>query len=150
MKKFSKTVGNDLENQVKKLLEHSKIPYVQEHTVNIKGTRTKGSVDFILKNPVGYIECKCFTKRISFKLKSEIHDIKWSQVEFLYKKHLEGCFSGFIFKEHTDNRLIFVHVSDFIFHWTNTLAKSFNLREVLNMGIVVTDFDFINRGNYEK
>ena len=106
--------------------------------------RTKGSIDFILENPEGYIECKRFTDRITYSLNSEQHDIKWSQIEFLHKKYLEGHLAGFIFQETYDKRLIFVHIRDFVIHWIKTSAKSMNVKQALIIGREITDFKFLN------
>lgn len=143
----SKVVGNELENEVKELLIASGIPFKQESTVNMARKRVKGSVDFILENPIGFIECKKFTQRITFKYKSEDHDIKWSQIEFLHRKYLEGYLAGFILKENSDNRLIFVCISDFMRRWINVSSKSINVKQALSIGRIITNCEFVRGRN---
>lgn len=138
----SKQSGNKLENEVKRLLDLASIPYEQENTEN---GRKSGSVDFKLKNPVAYLECKRFTDNLSVKLDSEDHDIKWSQVIFLFGKHTENAkrkvknekdktIAGFIVQESTDNRLYFIHIQDFIAWWMVSIKKSLNLADVQRIG----------------
>jgi len=127
----SKQSGNQLENEVSRLLNAASIPHTREDT--IKGKR-KGSVDFILDNPKAYIECKRYTSTLSFKYDSEDHDIKWSQLIILFKKHLEGYTSGLIVQESIDNRLYFIHIKDFMTWWITNTKKSLNLLDVQRIG----------------
>lgn len=147
MKQFknSKTSGNALEKDFALLLENSGIPYTQENTMSQFCKRVKGSVDFVTKNPVGYFECKAFTDRLTFKLNSEKHDVKWSQITFLNKKILLGFKAGLVIRENTDKRLIFVDVKDFLTLWTNTTSKSINLNTALKIGRVFEDAEWIKR-----
>jgi len=135
----AKQVGNDLETQVAKLLDAASIPYIQESTVSSGRKRVKGSIDFTLKNPIAYIECKAYTKSISYKYDSEIHDITWSQLLILHKKHKEGYTSGLILKENTDRRLYFIRIEDFMSNWITSSKKSLNLADVQRIGTEVID-----------
>ncbi len=130
----AKQVGNDLETEVAKLLDEASIPYLQESTVSSGRKRVKGSVDFVLKNPIAYIECKAYTKSISYKYDSEIHDIHWSQLLILHKKHIEGYVSGLILKENTDKRLYFIRIEEFMKNWLVSSKKSLNLADVQRIG----------------
>lgn len=106
--------------------------------------RTKGSIDFILENPEGYIECKRFTKSLTFGFKSETLKLKWSQVEFLSKKSYEGHLAGIVIQETSDKRLIFVHIRDFVCWWINGSAKSLNVQQALSIGREIDGFEFVN------
>ncbi len=140
----SKSVGNDLESEVAKLLDEAGIPYVQESTVTSSKKRTSGSVDFTLKNPIGFLECKRFTKRLSLAFKSKDHDIKWSQVEFLNRKMLEGHISAWVVQESSDKTLIFILQRDLILWWANTQQRSLSLEMARKIGREITDLKFLN------
>jgi len=132
--KSSKTVGNDLESIVKSMLDEVGIPYTQEHTVNIKGTRTSGSVDFKLHNPEGYIECKAYTNTLAIGLGDGVRGIKWNQVCFLNKRFIEGHLSGFVIMENSDKTLIFIRICDLLTWWANTTRKSLTLYDAKKIG----------------
>lgn len=129
-----KKVGNSLETEFKSMLDEVGIPYSQEHTVNIKGTRTSGSVDFKLLNPEGYIECKAFTRRLAIGLSDGVRGIKWNQVCYLNKKFIEGHLSGFLIMENSDKTLIFIRTYDLLLWWANTAEKSLSLEQAYKIG----------------
>lgn len=140
--KSSKTLGNELETTVKNWLDQSGIPYEQESTMTQNGKRSKGSVDFKLTNPIGFIECKRYTDRLTFKCMSEIHDIKWSQVEFLYKnRDCEVC--GFMVKEALEDCCYFIPIQSFISYFMHTDSKSINSKDVKNIGMKVNGLDWV-------
>jgi len=135
----AKQVGNDLEKEVAELLNKAGIPYVQESTVTSGRKRSKGGVDFILKNPLGMLECKRFTKLLTVKLGSEDHDLKWSQVIILYREYMKGNVSGLVVQETNDKTLYFIHINDFMGWWIVNTKKSLNLTDVKEMGIKILD-----------
>jgi len=137
----AKSKGNDLENEVKHLLNLAGIPYEQESTMGEHGRRVSGSVDFIIKNPEGYIECKRYTKSITFKVNSNQHDIKWNQICFLSQRRSSE--SGFIFQETNDKGLYYMNITKFLEVWANSNKSSMNLGDIKEHGTLIEDFKWL-------
>ena len=136
--KSSKTHGNELESTVKQWLIDSSIPFEHESTVTQNMRRTKGSVDFKLLDPVGFIECKRYTDRLSYSVNSEIHDISWSQISFLYRN--KDCFiSGFIVQESKSDDIYFIPIKSFVAYFVEMDAKSINQSNIIKIGTKITD-----------
>jgi len=125
---------------VAKMLEDASIPYEWEETLYHKG-RKKGGVDFV----TGYakIECKHYTKRLTYKANSEDHDIKWSQVAILNQHSMNGLKAGFIVREQTDERLLWLPVRELLKHYISTGKKSITLKEVEKIGTEINDVGWL-------
>lgn len=141
--KSSKQAGNELECIIAKWLEEAGIPYTQEKTMSEIGRRTAGKVDFVLKNPEGYLECKRYTDRITLKLNSQQHDIKWSQICLLSKAGKKTPLTGFLFQETKDLNIYFMHIDAFIDFWSSSKKSSLNLNDIKENADLITDFKWI-------
>ena len=128
----AKTKGNKTESIAKDWL--SKYNCKQEDTMRNTRTRSKGSIDF--EGDKVAIEVKHFTKLLTFKYKSEVHDIHWSQLEYLNKQLLKGKVSGLLITE--DNKTFyFIHISSFMMWWVNCNRKSINVDIAKNIGVEI-------------
>ena len=138
--------GRELEKKVAAMLEDAKIPYKWEDTLFHKGRR-KGGIDF--KTDYAWIECKHFTDRLTYKLNSESHDIKWSQVCILNKHRLEGKTGGFILREEADNSILWLDIERFLNHYTDSEKKSINIEELKEIAEEIKDMEFIKEADNE-
>ena len=143
--KSSKKIGNELENIVAQMLNQAQIPYSQETTTTSLKTRCKGNVDFKCYNPLAYLECKRFTKLISYKLNSENTDIKWSQIQFLNKARISNAKAGFILREATHQELYYLSIESFIEHYCSNKKNSINLNDLKKIAQVITDLEFLKK-----
>lgn len=141
--KTSKVVGNDFESLILSMLDDAGIPYVQESTVTGSKKRVGGGVDISTKNPVCFFECKRYTKSLSFKLNSEDHDLKWSQIQLLMKKRNEGYLSGLFLKEASSEEIVFIEITKFMLWYANNTRLSINYEISKQIGLIVTDMDWI-------
>jgi len=143
MKKYkhAKSTGNETESIVEKWFQELGVPCKRENTMANTRTRSKGSVDFI--GDTFAIEVKHFTKLLTFKYKSEDHDIKWSQIEYLSKAS-EDKVRGLLITE--DNiTFIFIHVNNFIKWWIDINRKSINIDIAKSIGYAVTSKEDLKR-----
>jgi len=128
----AKTVGNQTESIASEWL--SKYNCKQEDTMRNTRTRSKGSIDF--EGDTVAIEVKHFTGLLTFKYKSEDHDIKWSQIEYLNRKSTEGKVSGLLITE--DNKTFyFIPMCSFMIWWIDCNRKSINADIADNIGAEV-------------
>jgi len=136
MKKYkhAKTVGNETESIVESWYQEAGILYKREDTMRNTRTRSKGSVDF--ESDTSAVEVKKFTKLLTFKYKSEDHDLKWSQIEYLNKQEIKGKVAGILISEN-NIEFVFIRISNFIKWWTDNTRKSINLDIAKSIGCVV-------------
>jgi len=128
----SKTTGNKTESIARDWL--SKYNCKQEDTMRNTRTRSKGSIDF--EGDKVAIEVKHFTKLLTFKYKSNIHDLHWDQVEYLNKQSIKGKVSGILITE--DNKTFyFIDISSFMMWWVDCNRKSINADIAKNIGVQV-------------
>jgi len=128
----SKTTGNKTESIARDWL--SKYNCKQEDTMRNTRTRSKGSIDF--EGDRVAIEVKHFTKLLTFKYKSNIHDLHWDQVEYLNKQSIKGKVSGILITE--DNKTFyFIDISSFMMWWVDCNRKSINTDIAKNIGVQV-------------
>lgn len=132
--------GKELEKQVAKMLDEAGKRYEWEDTLR-HGGRKKGGVDFV--TPYSKIECKHFTKQLTYKVNSEDHDIKWSQICILNQHAINGLMAGLIVREETDNRMIWLPVKSLLKHYISTGKKSINLSEIEELGRVIENLNWI-------
>lgn len=138
--KHAKTVGNETESIVTPWL--SDYNCKQEDTMRNTRTRSKGSIDF--EGDTVAIEVKHFTKLLTFKYKSEDHDIKWSQIEYLNKKHVESKVSGLLITENNQT-FVFIPISSFIKWWIDIKRKSISIDIAKEIGYIITCKDDLKR-----
>jgi hypothetical protein len=143
----SKAVGNDFESLILKMLDDAVVPYIQESTVTGSKKRVGGGVDIVTKNPICFFECKRYTKSLSFKLNSNEHDLKWSQIQLLMKKRNEGHLSGLLLQEESDSKIVFVEIMAFMLWYANNTRMSINSEISKKIGRVVDDMKWITEAN---
>jgi len=137
----AKTAGNITESIVEKWLQASAIDYKQENTMKNTRTRSKGGIDF--EGSLIAIEVKKFTKLLTFKLKSDDHDIKWSQIEYLSKAKLKGKVAALLITEDNET-FYFIHIRDFLFNWLHNTRKSINIDIANKIGAKCTNAEQLN------
>lgn len=140
--KHAKTVGNETESIVECWYQEAGIPYKREDTMRNTRTRSKGSVDFESENMA--VEVKKFTKLLTFKYKSEDHDISWSQIEYLSKQHNKGKVSGLLITEDNET-FVFIRISNFLKWWIDVKRKSINIDIAKEIGYVVRNSEDLKR-----
>lgn len=134
MKKYrhAKSKGNDAEKIVKTWLQEIGETFTQEDT---RRGKTKGTIDFEGAN-IG-IEVKVFTGLLTYKLGSQIHDIHFDQICYLYKKRFEKV-CGFLITEDTET-FYFIPIMDFMTNLVNSTRKSINVDIAEKIGYKVTN-----------
>ena len=132
--------GKELEERVARMLEDAGIPYQWENTLYHKG-RKKGGIDF--KTDTIWIECKHFTDRLTYKVNSEDHDIKWSQVCMLNNHNMNGQKAGFIVRELRDRRILWLPIKSFLKHYISSKKKSITVDELEGISTEIKDMEWI-------
>jgi len=144
MKKYrhAKTVGNTTETIVEEWFKALNIPVTRENTMSNTRTRVKGSVDFT--SDLLAIEVKRFTKSLSFKVNSEDHDLKWSQIGILNKARMKGKLAALLITE-DDVNFLFIKIENFLHWFSNNNRKSITYDIGLQIGYVVRNKDDLKR-----
>lgn len=132
--------GNDAESIIDTMAAEAGLTWNTETTVDRARRRKSGSVDRRYKLDDGrefVIEIKHMNTGIySYKLNSDDHKIKWSQIQILWKEHLKGNEAGFIFMT-TDKPPVFVHITDFMAHYTESRHNHIKYSEAELRGLRV-------------
>ncbi len=128
----AKTVGNQTESIASEWL--SKYNCKQEDTMRNTRTRSKGSIDF--EGDKVAVEVKHFTTLLTSKHKSEEHDTKCSQIEYLNKQELKGKVSGLLITENNIT-FYFIPMNGFMMWWIDCNRKSINADIAKNIGIEI-------------
>jgi hypothetical protein len=138
----AKTVGNETESIVKTWLIELGYNFRQENTIANTRIRCKGSVDFT--SDTFAIEVKRFTKLLTFKIGSEIHDLKWSQIEILNKACMNGKTAAILITE--DNvEFYFINISTLLLWICNNSRKSINSTIAKEIGYIIKDKEDLKR-----
>ncbi len=140
--KSSKTVGNETEAIVETWLQALNIPYKRENTMLNTRTRNKGSVDFV--GDTFAIEVKRFTKLLTFKPLSNVHDLHWDQITFLSRERIKGKIAGILITE-DNTEFVFVSIDNFLKWYRDCTRKSINMTIAKSIGYVVTSEQDLKR-----
>jgi len=138
----AKTAGNRTEAIVESWLQELGIQYKQENTMRNTRTRSKGSVDFI--GPDIAIEVKRFTKYLTFKVNSNVHDLHWDQICILYKAYHAGKKAGILITEN-DEDFLYIPIECFMEWFSNNTRKSITFDIGAKIGYVVRNTEDLGR-----
>ena len=135
--RHAKTQGNEAENIIESWLQLAGVEFKRENTQ--KGRR-KGTVDF--DGELICFDVKKYTYRLTFAFKSDAHDIKWQQIEYLYQNR--NKVSGLICTEDCLT-FYFVDISVFISRWLETSTKHLKSSEIDDIGVKITCYEDLRR-----
>lgn len=139
--RHAKTQGNEAESIIESWLQLAGVEFKRENTQ--KGRR-KGSVDF--EGELICFDVKKYTDRLTVSFKSEQHDIKWSQIEYLFEN--KNKVSGLICTEDCLT-FYFVDISVFISWWIESNIKHLKTSDIENMGVKMACWEDLRRVVYE-
>lgn len=149
----AKAVGNDAEKLIDDLAHAAGLQWDSETVVDGARRRIKGAVDRIYHLRDGrklFAEIKYSGDgRYTYRLNSEEHDIKWSQIARLMREYLSGNEAGLIFVTRSEAP-VFVHIRDFINWYTETKSAHIKFNEARILGLGMADMEWIHEYRTER
>lgn len=138
----AKTQGNKTEAIVESWLQELGIQYKQENTMRNTRTRSKGGIDFL--GPDIAIEVKRFTKYLTFKVNSNVHDLHWEQICILFKAYRSGKKAGILITE-DDETFLYIPIQSFMSWFSDNTRKSITFDIGAKIGHIVCNAEDLGK-----